>query len=349
MSVTTGGTELAVVISDSRGKLAQEAKEIYARIKELDFNSGKYLKTLEKPWQEFYKQKIKDGGVRAEISNAKAYTTSNRFDEAGTSITQAESLRDKLELEVKSLLAVENKWLRTVDSNTLTPLYLSELEEATKDFADVYKECEHSYFEVVKKFSDAGNSLGKGDKAAGRKELSEAISALASIRKDYQKVYDETVKNFYPGDWSEKLTATADTEGSYQWFEEKKTEIDALGTKTFPPPKVPPVPVPPTVAQLEWQAVAANVIAQYSAFKAGAGGAALNAWHALRGPYMPGPLYTTNVAGYFVLNNSYKIGGKTYTVSPSETTGLSLKTQIPNSLLRPTAPNAISFIYHKPH
>src|SRR5580693_5554683 len=73
MSVTTGGTELAVVISDSRGKLAQEAKEIYARIKELDFNSGKYLKTLEKPWQEFYKQKIKDTGVRAEISNAKAY------------------------------------------------------------------------------------------------------------------------------------------------------------------------------------------------------------------------------------------------------------------------------------
>jgi hypothetical protein len=349
MSVTTGGTELAVVISDSRGKLAQEAKEIYARIKELDFNSGKYLNTLKKPWQEFYKQKIKDTGVRAEISNAKAYTASNRFDEAGTSITQAESLRNKLELQVKSLLAAENKWLRTVDSNTLTPLFLSELEEASKDFEDVYKECESSYFAVITRFTEAGNSLAKGENAAGRKELSEAQSKLSSIRQDYQKVYNETVKNFYPGDWSEQLTATADVKGSYQWFEEKKTEIDALGTKTFPSPKVPPVPVPPTVAQLEWQAVAANVIAQYSAFKAGAGGATLNVWHALRGPYMPGPLYTTNVAGYFVLNNSYKIGGKTYTVSPSETTGLSLKTQIPNSLLRPTAPNAISFIYHKPH
>jgi len=347
MSVTKGGTELAVVISASRGKLAQEAKEIYARIREVDFKSGKYLKTLEEQWQAFYKQRIKDNGVRAEISIAKGYTTSNRFDEAGKAIARAESLRDKLESEVKSLLAAESKWLKAVNRETLTPLYLSELEDASKDFEGIYKQCESSYFNVSNIFSDAARSLGKSDKAPGKKELSQAIDELSSIRKNYQEAYSET-KSFYPGDWSEQLTAAADTKGSYQWFEAKKAEIDTLGTRTFPPPRQPPVPVPPTQAQLDWQAVTADVIAQYNAFKAGAGNANLTTWHALRGPYMPRNLYKTNIEVYFVVDTNYKIGGKTYTVSPSETTGLSLKTQIPNRLLRPAAPNAVSFIYHKP-
>lgn len=238
--------------------------------------------------------------------------------ELATILRDVENQMDKDVIEVRRKDWYRNQ-LKLLDEGELRQLARadSRLEKAEAECLAAIKQAKNDFSKNPEKLYDVN-------------QAERAVSGYINERNAARK--NETLSVY---DVIDRADQDAETPGSVAWFNKIKEEVELEPEPSQEEQRQ-------QQGELEWDQVKQDIATQWGNF--------VNSGYsfALRGPTMPTNLRTPYVMQKCTAGKAYRIANKVYKVGPSDTGGMSLKTEIPQ---RHQGYNANggwvqSFIYH---